>query len=313
MARSYERINYSLRPAKNIQRKMLAAVFQRLNHFGRLKSYRYIGFGSTFFSDFSLFHKTLGIVKMLSIERDVDRKERFESNKPFQCIEMDFRESNAALPALDWNQKTILWLDYDDKLTSSVLTDVQFFCSSAPGGSVIVVTVNAEPDDLESDKLKLMRDRVGPAKLPQGTEAADLEGWELAKTSRAIMTTEIEDTIRQRNGALPGATKLEYHQLFNFHYADGAKMLTIGGVICEEGQSPELDSCDFTNMEFVKTEAEPFHIEVPSLTFKELRVLDRALPHGDLVEGAPPGVPQVDVDRYAQVYRYFPTFVDAEF
>ena len=313
MASSYERINYSLRPAKNIQRKMLAAAFQRLSGFGRLKSYRYIGFGSTFFSDFSLFHKTLGIVDMLSIERDVDRADRFESNKPFHCIEMDFRESNQALPSLDWNQKTILWLDYDDKLTSSVLTDVQFFCSNAPAASVIVVTVDAEPDAMESDRLELMRGRVGPAKLPQGTDAARLEGWELANISRSILTTEIRDTIRQRNGVLAGGFKLEYHQLFNFHYADGAKMTTVGGIICEEGQRPILDSCDFTNMDFVKTEAEPFHIEVPSLTFKELRLLDRILPFGDLVNGAPPGVPEDDVDRYAKVYRYFPTFVDAEF
>jgi hypothetical protein len=61
MAGSYEKINYSLRPAKSIERKMLCDAFRRLSAFGKVENYQYIGFGSTYFSDFSLFHKALGI------------------------------------------------------------------------------------------------------------------------------------------------------------------------------------------------------------------------------------------------------------
>jgi hypothetical protein len=55
MSSSYRKINYTLRPAKNIERKMLCEAFHKLHPFGKVQNYRYIGFGSTYFSDFILF------------------------------------------------------------------------------------------------------------------------------------------------------------------------------------------------------------------------------------------------------------------
>jgi hypothetical protein len=147
MTGSYRQINFSLRPAKSIERKMLCEAFRRLAEFGHVSDYRYIGFGSTYFSDFILVHKTLAIRNMLSIERDDFNKARFEFNRPFHCIKLYFGESNDVLPELGWRDvRTICWLDYDGKLDSSVLTDVRLFCANAVSGSVLVVTVNAEPD-----------------------------------------------------------------------------------------------------------------------------------------------------------------------
>jgi hypothetical protein len=78
MPGSYEKINYGLRPAKCIERKMMCEAFRRLSEFGSVESYRYIGFGSTYFSDFSLFHKHLGITNMISMEQDEHNAPRFE-------------------------------------------------------------------------------------------------------------------------------------------------------------------------------------------------------------------------------------------
>ncbi len=61
MKPSYEKIHYGLRPAKNIERKMMCECFWRLSAFHPVHNYRYIGFGSVYFSDFLLFHKVLGI------------------------------------------------------------------------------------------------------------------------------------------------------------------------------------------------------------------------------------------------------------
>ena len=63
MSGSYEKINYSLRPAKCIERKMLCETFRRLSIFGKVETYSYIGFRCTFFSDFALFHKSLNILE----------------------------------------------------------------------------------------------------------------------------------------------------------------------------------------------------------------------------------------------------------
>ena len=93
MTGSYEKINYALRPAKSIERKMLCEVFRRLTPLGKLESYRYIGFGSTYFTDFILFHKSLGINSMISIEKDEGNKDRFNFNLPFRCINLKFGSS----------------------------------------------------------------------------------------------------------------------------------------------------------------------------------------------------------------------------
>ena len=143
MLPSYEIVNYSLRPAKNIERKMFCEAFRRLVELGKLESYRYIGFGSTFFADFSLFHKSLGIGNSISMEKDTINEKRFQFNKPYNCITLMFGKSNDLLPTLSWDVKTIIWLDYDNELNESVLTDVAFVSTHAAPGSILIVTVDA--------------------------------------------------------------------------------------------------------------------------------------------------------------------------
>ena len=57
---SYNAIDYRLRPAKHAERAMLVEAAARLR-FSDLQNYRYVGFGSIYFSDFEIFHKVLGI------------------------------------------------------------------------------------------------------------------------------------------------------------------------------------------------------------------------------------------------------------
>lgn len=77
MSGSFRRIDYSLRPAKHAERRMMCDVFRRLRPFGRVEDYMYVGFGSVWFSDFSLFHRALGIRDMLSIEKERSAEQRF--------------------------------------------------------------------------------------------------------------------------------------------------------------------------------------------------------------------------------------------
>ncbi len=95
---SYQGINYSLRPGKATERKMLCEAFRKLSFFRKLESYQYVGFGSTYFSDFSLFHKSLGLKNMISIEQNTQDCYRFEFNKPFKCIDLRLGHSNNILP-----------------------------------------------------------------------------------------------------------------------------------------------------------------------------------------------------------------------
>jgi hypothetical protein len=317
---SYERIHYALRPAKNIQRKMLLEVFRHLGEFGATDDFRYIGFGSTYFSDFTLFHRALGFKKMISIERDLSNRERFEFNRPFDCVDIKFGDSSEILPKLKWGDKTILWLDYDGSLGPSVLTDVRFFCSSAPSGSVIIVTLNAEPDELGlegvSARLEKLEALVGRERIPIGTKEGNFAAWGTANIFRRIITSQIFETLADRNGALKPSAKIRYRQLFNFQYSDGAKMMTVGGLIYEASRLSDVEKSKFQDLDFVRTatkaNSEAYRIEIPRLTFKEIRSLDRQLPRRARARLKLPRVPADDIKKYERLYRYFPTFAETE-
>ncbi|MBS4032630.1 MAG: hypothetical protein KGZ63_14610 [Clostridiales bacterium] len=314
---SYERINYALRPAKSAERKMLCESFRNLSVFRSVNSYRYIGFGSTFFSDFVLLHRELNLQQMISIEKDEHYRERFEFNRPYSCIEIMYGESNDVLPELQWdNICTIAWLDYDNMLYESVLNDIKFFSSKACTGSILAVTVNVHPYDYEPNaedpRLKKLKENVGNDKVPATVTEADLRGWGLAATCRTIIENEVLETLKDRNGARPPGTKIQYHQLYNFHYSDGVKMLTVGGIFIDEGQKPQLDSCAFNNLTFIKTSTEPYLIDIPSLTYNEIRYINGQLPTEDPSTISSYGVSPADLNKYIKIYRYFPTFTESE-
>lgn len=312
MASSYERINYSLRPAKHIERKMLCEAFRRLSHFAAVESYRYIGFGSIYFSDFSLVHKSLGVTNMISLERDVENKRRFAFNRPFSCIKIKFGASNEILPLLAWKKKTILWLDYDGKLDGHVLADVSCFCANASSGSMLVVTINAQPERSAEDTWRQLIARVGEGKVPADVGKGGLTEWGMANVGRRIITNEIMETINQRNGDRPLEKRIKYLPVFNFHYRDHAMMMTAGGLIYDERQSEIVARCKFEDLPFVLQDNAPYTIEVPHLTYRELRHLDRQLPIDDHRRLKAPSIPDTDLEKYARLYRHFPTFAEAE-
>ena len=142
---SYRLIDYTLRPAKFAERKMLCDMLSRLKAFGSLENYWYIGFGSIWFADCVLFHRTLGIEHMISIEKETAHKARFVFNKPYRSIELNMGNSAQILPNLDcWGLRSIIWLDYDDPLSPSILDDVRTVATRAGSGTALIVTVQAQ-------------------------------------------------------------------------------------------------------------------------------------------------------------------------
>jgi hypothetical protein len=304
MAGSYERINYTLRPAKSVERKMIAEALRRLSHFQHLEQYHYVGMGSLYFADFRLFHEALGIQSLTSIERDEEHEERFRFNLPYSCIDLKLGQSNDILPALpEWDDRVIVWLDYDGRLDASVLADVDTVCARARSGSMVIVTCNSQPVQLDTREQEL-RERVGD-KVPVGTTEASLANWGTARVHREILTGQIEATLRDRGD------EFGYRQIFNFHYDDGAKMLTAGGVVFRTEDEAIVDACAFDDFDFVEQGQDPFNITAPRLTFREMQHFEAQLPAADLASIDTRGVPPADVDRFRQLYRHFPWFVDA--
>ncbi|MBI3760706.1 MAG: hypothetical protein HY260_02450, partial [Chloroflexi bacterium] len=133
-----------------------------------------------------------------------------------------------------------------------------------------------------------------------------------AATYRRIVHNEILETLNQRNGSRSLGSRYQYKQIFYFHYSDGAKMVTVGGLVYDEGLSPHVEKCAFENLPFVRTSDDPYLIEVPNLTYREIRHLDSQLPVDDYKVLQAPDIPETDLKKYGQVYRYFPTFAEAD-
>jgi hypothetical protein len=322
---SYRKINYRVRPAKSIQRKMLCDALLRLSFFEPVENYRYVGFGSTTFTDFILFHKILGIKDMISIEKRDEDKARFEFNNPFDCIRMEYGDSSDVLPSLEWDLKTIVWLDYDGPLTESFLQDIACTSMNLVSGSILVVTVDVEADpppnppfteeEVQNHRLEEFKKRVGNEKVPASVKGKNLEGDEMAATCGKVILNEIEQTLRDRNGLHSPKHpehKVEYNPLFNFRYQDGAKMLTVGGIFYEARDEANLERCEFENIEFVKSDETFYEIDVPILTHRERLYLDKTLPHGSSDDGKQIGLTEKDINNYKRLYRYFTTFAEIE-
>ena len=139
--RSYEKVNYFLRPKKQIERKLIIDILQELKPQINLKKYLYIGFGSIYYYDFILFHKFLNITKLLSLD-DKSTIKRFEFNKPYDFIKFQNKNSTEYLKEFDWNQNTILWLDYDEELNFSMLSDLNLISKNCQKKDIVILTID---------------------------------------------------------------------------------------------------------------------------------------------------------------------------
>ena len=87
---------------------------------------------------------------------------------------------------------------------------------------------------------------------------------------RSIGTNEIQDVLNDRNSPMDDDKHLHYDQLFNFHYADGARMLTFGGLIADGADRARFDPVGLSKLDYVRTSDDPYEIETPTLTLREI-------------------------------------------
>lgn len=305
---SYREVHYSRRPAKRVHQKMIVDALQGLEAFATLDRYRYIGLGSISFNDFSLVHRRLGIEKMISIERA--EGERCEFNAPFNSIEVIEGETNDVLPRLDYEIPTICWLDFDSKLTKAVLRDVNVLAKRLESGSVLIVTLNAQPDPLD-ERVPELTDNVGAGHVPGGTSESDMAQWGTSEVYREILQNEIDEALTETNAMAQGSIEFQDDHIFNFQYQDagGPKMVTAGWVIYQAMHAKHRQASGLSCWEFTEDVPEPYRIKVPILTEKEILFLNDQLPPG----GDLPDVeflPRKDIQDYAKIYSYMPTFVE---
>jgi len=330
MSSSFEKINYTLRPNKCVERKMMCEALGRLAFVEPLENYRYIGFGSPYFADFALFHRNLGINDLISIEKEESKKSRFEFNIPFSAIKMKYGLSTTVLPNLELGKrKNIIWLDYDDKLSDFMFADIDTVFANAAAGSFFIISVNVEQEfqklsDIGATRqtekefrLQKLIERVGQSRIPMEFLSVNFNTKNLSEVSYEMINRQIARTLVNRNGA-KRRDKLYYQQILNFEYKDNAAILTVGGIIYSSVEKRKFQQMAFQKLPFYMSKNVNFRINCPHLTAREIKALDRALPaslevekgkfKNEVLKKIPLSI--TDIKNYAEIYRYYPNFAE---
>lgn len=325
--RNDEMINYLFRPAKNIERKMLCEALSRLSIISDVKHYQYVGFGSVYFADFTLFHKQLGIQKLISIECEEEMETRVRFNQPYSCINVMLGRSNDILPEVDWsNNKSILWLDYTEALKGYMFKDMATFFQRALSGSIFIISVNVDLRESDgngktkSEKVKnrLNKDTDVRKKIIGSFFEKDLTKNDYYTIIRNIINSETNEIITERN-KIEAQDKFSYKQMFNILYQDGQAMLTVGGILFSDKDNDKLEQINFRNLDFIMPDENRFEIQVPNLTYREIHALDKYLPDFNINPEAKEkafeelkGVVSDDaINKYAKIYRYYPNYTES--
>jgi hypothetical protein len=321
MTASFRKVDYSLRPSKHAERRMLGEIFRRLRPFEPVENYVYVGFGSVWFTDFALFHKMLGIREMVSFERQVEAQPRIDANRPFAAVKVDYRSASVALPDLGWNKRHFIWLDYDDPLKVDMLMDAKSVATRARSGSVLAISVQcqkaAELDEAERDPngptaFQRFEGRFTRARIGSGATAQHLFGWRYGQVARNILAQEIEEALAIRNSPLEWHNQIAFKKICSFEYDDSVKMTTLVGMFVSHDDAFKLEACHFDNLDFLKDPTRPVRIPFPKITSREARAIEQTLPWHVGEQPAVGAIPEADARDFANFYRYWPSYAVLE-
>lgn len=310
---SFESVNYLIRPNKSVERKL---IFETLSHLKKtfdIPSYTYVGMGSMWFIDFVLAHRNIGISKLISFEHP-DYSNRAKFNCPYKAIEVRGETVSDGIKNLDWQQNSIVWLDYDTGPEGPVLEDVGYLAQRMSAGSFLLVTLNAHvarlPDkDSQGNSItrhEALAELMGDF-APDESEFPILNIKQYPFALAKALTLCIERETRR------SARGIEFHPFMNFKYSDNAPMITIGGVFLD---GPTKDN--FLANEHIQNSnylhKQLFEINIPHLTQKERTVLDSLLPdqagisEDKFQEVCGFRIPQKSLNGYSDFYKLYPVF-----
>ena len=324
---SFEKINYLLRPKKQIERKIFIDILNKVQNLGEvnLSNYYYIGMGSIFYYDFILFHKFLNITKMISIDNSVLKK-RFEFNRPYNFVQFYNQTSTKFLTEFNKDSNFILWLDYDfgiydetkKQFKALIEDDISLVVEKATNKDFFLITL-----DIKLAKIQNIKETNGYRKdiFYSLEQYISLEYSKIkyispeyfAKVVQSVIINIIEDKLKHKKD-------LNFYKLFAFGYNDGTPMLTIGGFFDESNLLQEKLSSE----NFINTDDTIIDIDVPILTYREKLYLDQKIKQhfstGKILKKDIKEIIQdIDFDldnmeesisSYLKYYKYYPQYYE---
>lgn len=303
------KLNYEVRPCKFAERTMLLAVLQTIiNKFEG--KYQYIGFGGLTFTDFKLFHRNLHIDIMHSIEGGSYSEDRLKYNSPYGFIQIHKGMSSTELTKINFDTKTIVWLDYDGAIEDYTFSDLSLLLRKMPVGSVYIVSCNRELKNKENSDFSSVDEFVDVFKelSPSDLKISDLSASNDYKTIRKMFNKSVRNALKDRNMY---GDSVKFRQLFDIIYQEnrGAKMYTYGGIILDHNYEEHLLEVD--DFPFIyRGEDEAYKIEVPNITLKESLLLNSCIGDENYSDKIKNIVTESCYQKYLKVYKYLPRFFD---
>ena len=289
---------------------MLLDLYQGLMEVGfPLPTYHYVGFGSIFFVDFRILHKLLRIQKMTSIEGFEGLWERCAYNLPFSNVTLFKGLSSDFLPGMGADELYLAWFDYDFPVSRVVADDIVGLCSALRPWSLVFFTVDLEPaeemeDDLPETYFEYFSSEVPDFAMGDFT----VDDFKPPVRERTIISL-IERCIKR---GLRGRPDISFEYLIRLTYADGHRMLTVGGMIADVTARKYLSGEALADLWFLSREKSGYALEIPKLVFtpKEIAVLEQQFPGGS---EAPRdiGIDRSDIEALQRFYRYWPSYAEA--
>lgn len=288
---------YAFRPAKRIQRLMLCDMLRCLRVVRPMEDYLYVGMGHWQFVDFELMRREVGVIDMLSIERNTNDRPRFEDNLPYAEVRLEFGEAHDRLLELGSDVPTITWLDYTVSLRFDVLRDLRLLAERLPAGSVVAATVNCHPGR-EDQRLTTLRSLVGEDVVPGDVVEDDLNREGLPKVQRRIIMEQVADAAAAR----PEPLKLRQSMLVG--YTDTTPMLFWAAILDDGSSGIEAAYESMRRLEQFRDGDDPLEVTVPVLSTREVTRLNELMSRGE--DPRLKGVSPDDCKAYADLRRWYP-------
>lgn len=319
MPGSDQKINYQLRPAKSIERKMICALIRESIRALNLSDVRYIGLGAKYFVDFILVHNEFDIEEMVSIEAQIDKKERYDFNKPLKCIQMMYGKTKEMLPQLGdlGTKNNLIWLDYDGEFAEGTMDDIETIMRCAKKGSIIFFSWNSSCRGKDqSEKQETFMNNMGRF-FDEKVAKSQYTNKRIPQMIRDMFYKQVEDTLVSRNKYID--EKLEFYQIMFLEYQDGARMMTVGGVLVDKDLKMKLENSQiFSKYVFSRRkEDDAFVIEVPKLTNKEIQLILKNIPLSrdeyETIKDEFHGIDYEEIQQFQTIYKYYPYYNEGQF
>ncbi len=282
---------YRLRPNKAVDRELFLSLLIRLAPVLSLEKYHYVGLGGPFLEDFRLVHARLGLDRMTCVEAEEEVHKRQLFNRPVASIECVHSTLEEYLDGLEFNAPAIVWFDYTEP--KSITTQIERFArtiGTVPVGSVLRVTLNANPESLGKPDANEVSVEVDGAASGDRKEKPTVQEWRLARFKERVgqlfpSGLSADGMMHKTFGySVLRVLKLAVEkEVLNFrnrrivwalatHYRDGQAMATAALVVCasDNNASEQL----VKGWEFYSTPDSPHRLDLPALSTLERLTLE---------------------------------------